>query len=368
MMRRSGGPVTARARVAAGAPAALPLSTVPDKRQQSKQRRAARNRANRDALAARRENIVAAVNPTGSTSSSSSSSNSGHGTAGGGRSAPAATEPPRGLMGMLQSKRVGDKAVLATFALAVGGAIGVLFYRVPADDRGEPLPVTFRGVAIAARERITGEPLPDKTVSLLDASGPQLLLLLALPIAVAAFALWANRRPDRARLLTFAMLAMAGATILTGGVGLFFFPAMIALAIGGFRVRRADLPARTAERATRGGRGRGRGGVIDVDSEEVVDHGDAAGPMDMSDLSGAGDALDRDAEPASDDADVSRDAGDETDSAGGAGVDAADPLAALEAEIEAERAADDEAGDDRAGGDDQAGGDDPGDGRPGRTG
>ena len=216
---------------------------------------------------------------------------------------------------MLQSKRPGDKAVLAAFALAVVAAIYLLFYQVPADDRGEPLPAVFRGLALAARERLIGEPVPDNEVSLLDASGPQIFLVLALPIAVSLFALWANRRPDRSRMLTFAMLAMAGSVILTGGIGIFFFPAMIALAVGGFRVRKADLPARMAERTAgaggRTGRGRGRGAVIDADSQDVTDEVRA-------------DEVEPD-EPV--DAPVPEDEPE------------VDPLAELEAEIEAERAA-----------------------------
>jgi hypothetical protein len=42
-----------------GPPVGSTVATVPDKRNDSKQRRAARNRASRDALAARRDNAVA---------------------------------------------------------------------------------------------------------------------------------------------------------------------------------------------------------------------------------------------------------------------------------------------------------------------
>ncbi len=258
-------------------------------------------------------------------------------------------------MGTLQSKRPGDKAVLAAFALAVVAAIYLLFYQVPADDRGEPLPSVFRGLAIAARERLTGEPMADNQVSLLDASGPQIFLVLALPIAVTAFALWANRRPDRSRMLTFAMLAMAGSVILTGGIGIFFFPALIALAVGGFRVRKADLPARTAERATGGGLfgfGRpGRGTVIDADSEEVTD--EEVTDEDVTDESVADDAAPArsrrrrrgGAAAGGEEPDGPVDADGTPVDAGARSGDEVDPLAALEAELEAERAAEAEAPD-----------------------
>jgi hypothetical protein len=344
------------------------LCTVPDKRQNSKQRRAARNRASRQALAARRDNAVAAPPPTRSGASSGSgasgtSSGRGRGWWRGGAAAGApsngaaaqsapAEPPPRGIMGMLQSRRTGDKAVLTAFVLSVVAAIFLLFYQVPADDRGEPLPGSFRGLSIAAREQITGDEIGDNKISLLDASGPQLFLVLALPIFVTLFALWANRRPDRSRMLTFAMLGMAAAVIMTGGVGIFFFPALIALAIGGFRVRKADLPARVAERATGGARGaRGRGGVIDADSTEVT--GDAA-PQDAVDevdprslrslwsrrrTAGARGRADAAGDEEAADAGTRDPAeGDEVEY---------DPLAELEAELEAERDAESRGDDER---------------------
>jgi hypothetical protein len=281
---------------------------VPDKRQTSKQRRASRNRASRGALAARRSNALSS--PTTSSSSRSSGAGSSpvaaasasSGATGGGSTA-------GGLLGVLRGpRRPGDLAVFIALALAVVSAVSVLFFtKVPVDDRGEPLPRMFQGVAVAAREAFTGQPVPDHKETLLQASGPGVLLYLALPIAVAAFAFWANRRPDRSRLLTFAMLAMAGVVILAGGF--VFFPTLIAMAVASFQVRKADMPARVAERVAP--TGRGRGGVIDAESEEVEDE-----PSDVVD-----------------DADEVAD-----DTADGVTADdgGADPLAELEAEIEAE--------------------------------
>ncbi|HEX6425508.1 MAG TPA: hypothetical protein VFZ79_18615 [Acidimicrobiales bacterium] len=269
--------------------------------------------------------------------------------------AKASGPPPPGVLGVLQSRRPGDMAVLSAFFFAVAGAIALLFYRVPVDDRGEMLPVRFRGVVTMVRERVTGGPLPDESRTLLDVSGPEIFLMLGLPVAVTVFAVWGNRRPDRSRMLTFAMLALAGTIILAQGIGIFFFPAMIALAIAGFRVRRADLPARTAERAARAGGGRsGRDrDVIDVDAEEVdvgeVD--DAAGRTGANGTAGApGDAGKAGGEPG-DEA-----AGDsvvrESDAAGGADDPLAELEAELQAELEAERAAEaDATGDAEAGSD-----------------
>ena len=326
---------------------------MPDKRQNSKQRRAARNRASRQSLAARRENAVAAPAPTSRSKGSSGSSGSGKGRASVLSSAPKPDRPttapsgppPKGIMGLARSTRVGDRSVLFTFVWSVlVGVLMPLLYRVPVDDRGEPIPVgSFGGLYRAAREQVTGQPVPDDTASLLDASGPSVLLLLGLPIVAAGFALWANRRPDRARWLTYSMFAMAVAVILSGQVGIFFFPALIALAIGGFRVRKADLPARMADRAA-GGRGRWGGGrVVDADSR-TVDEDDLADD-EFADDEFADDEIsdedDRDAAPADEDRADEPVADDGAhDGALEAPEDEVeyDPLAELEAEIEAERA------------------------------
>jgi hypothetical protein len=275
---------------------------VPDKRQTSKQRRAARNRASRDALAARRTNAV-----TGETSLGSSRAASAGSTSAGSDTTASATAGRTGFGGLLGARgnrRPGDLAVMVALGLAIVSAVSVLFFtKVPVDDQGEPLPRAFQGVAVAAREAITGQQMPDNEESLLEASGPGVILYLALPVAVAAFAVWANRRPDRSRLLTFALVAMAGLVLFLGGY--FFFPTLVALAVASFQIRRADMPARGAERVAPT---RGRRGVIDAESEELED------------------------EPIDNDA-----ASDEIDGPDGeAAGDEADPLAQLEAEMEAE--------------------------------
>jgi hypothetical protein len=200
---------------------------------------------------------------------------------------------------------------MLALGLAIVSAVSVLFFtKVPVDDRGEPLPRAFQGVAVAAREAITGQEMPDNEESLLEASGPGVILYLALPVAVAAFAFWANRRPDRSRLLTFALVAMAGLVLFLGGY--FFFPTLVALAIASFQIRKADMPARVAERVAPT---RGRRGVIDAESEELDD------------------------EPIDDDVDAATgERPGDTDSTGDRSADeaagdvAADPLAELEAE------------------------------------
>jgi hypothetical protein len=60
----------------------------------------------------------------------------------------------------------------------------------------------------------------------------------------------------------------------TGGLGIYFLPSLIAIGFASFQVRRLEMPARTAERPVPWGRRRGK--VIDaesreVDADEVVD-------------------------------------------------------------------------------------------------
>ncbi|HET6662735.1 MAG TPA: hypothetical protein VFG94_00685 [Acidimicrobiales bacterium] len=280
---------------------------MPDKRQTSKQRRAARNRASRDALAARRTNAVTSSTASGSSRGPST------GSAGTGSTATASATAGGtglgGLFGARGNRRPGDLAVMVALGLAIVSAVSVLFLtKVPVDDRGEPLPRTFQAVAVSAREAITGQELPDTKESLLEASGPSVLLYLALPVAVSAFAFWANRRPDRSRLITFALVAMAGLVLFLGGY--FFFPTLVALAVASFQIRKADMPARIAERVAPA---RGRGGVIDAESEELEDE-----------------PADHEVDDATNDVEGDDDAMDD---------DTADPLAELEAEMEAEERA-----------------------------
>ena len=327
---------------------------MPDKRQESKQRRAARNRANREALAARRENVEAgSAAPTGKATGDAPKAGRA-GSARGARSAAADGTTSTSSAATATGRRPGELALWIALALAVAGALAMIFVvKVPVDDRGEVVPTgpgRFGGLTLAAREAVTGEAVPDRDVSYVDAYGIGGVIPMAVPIALAAFAVWASRRPDRSRLLTYAMLGMAVA-ILFGG-GLFFFPTLIFVAIGGFLARRADLPARAAERAARTGggarggaaggglfgqgglfgAGRGRGTVIDAESEEVTDAPERTTPKDRhTDDEVADDAAAPD-EAASDTSD---------DAPGDNPGDKADPLAELEAELEAERAAED---------------------------
>jgi len=173
-------------------------------------------------------------------------------------------------MGMLRSRRPGDRAVVLALGFAIVSSVFLLFSKVPVDDRGEPLPASFGGVAQVARETVTGNPLPDHRETQLAAHGPAILLFLILPVGVTLFAaLYANRRPDRSRWLTYSMMAMA--LVVFFALGFFFLPSLIALGVGSFQARKADLPARIAERVVPPERSRRGRRVIDAESREVGD-------------------------------------------------------------------------------------------------
>ncbi|HET8619464.1 MAG TPA: hypothetical protein VFM27_10920, partial [Acidimicrobiales bacterium] len=70
---------------------------------------------------------------------------------------------------------------------------------------------------------------------------------------------------DRGRMLTFAMFGMLAAVLVTGGLGIYFLPSLIAIGFASFQVRRLEMPARLAERPPPRGR---RGRVIEAESRE----------------------------------------------------------------------------------------------------
>lgn len=289
---------------------------VPDKRQTSKQRRAARNRAQREALAARREHAAAAdqgrpatasAGSSGAAAGATSSAASLGGGAGrrGGGLASAAFGRPAGTRGP------GDLAVLLALALAVAAA-GISLVAalddgsVPVDHEGEPLGA-FAAVARESYAMVHGTEPATATTSYLDAAGPVVLLFMALPVLVAAGAFISHRRRIQSRPLTIGLIGMALVTIVNP-FSIYFLPSLIALAVAGFQVRKLEMPARAGQgRAGRGDRAGGDQGVIDVD--EVEDGSDGTRTETVSDKPGG---------------------------SGDHGDDDGDVLADLEAEIEAE--------------------------------
>ncbi len=138
---------------------------------------------------------------------------------------------------------------------AVASAIYLLvFYKVDVDDRGDPVPLAgskgFRGLYLATREALTGDPVVPDKVSAIDGVGPVWLVLIAIPVVVAlgAFVIFRWRRRETMYWpITIAMLLTAGTVLLLAMV--FFLPTMAFLTVASFQIRKAELPQQAARRA-----------------------------------------------------------------------------------------------------------------------
>jgi hypothetical protein len=274
---------------------------MPSKRQPAKQRRAARNRAARAERAARREHAgtlteeaLTRIGPDSLSSeldSASPDAGSGSDAADSRGAATSSVEPtgPRGglFSGLFGGRRgpgigepqsaqpdtgagspapprpparpgarpPGSRAALFAVAFALASFALLLFANlVSVDDRGEVIPRNFGGVYLEARSLITTSEfgqIEATETTILDAYGPMTLLLYAVPALIAVIAYMAHKRTGVSRPLTIGMLGLALGVFITGA---FFMPSLIALAIASFQARKAELPARVAQRAARDGR------------------------------------------------------------------------------------------------------------------
>lgn len=127
-----------------------------------------------------------------------------------------------------------------------------LLSQVPVDDRGEALPqnpggMSFQAVYLEARSILTGDDVTSRNVSIFDAHGLAVVIYGLIPLVILAVVFIVFRRSPSSRPLTIGMLALA-VLFLFGG-GMTFLPSLIALAVASFQARRAEIPARMAERA-----------------------------------------------------------------------------------------------------------------------
>jgi hypothetical protein len=249
------------------------VAAVPDKRQNSKQRRAARNRAYRDAMTARREN-AGAVQSSSTARSSSASSGSSRSTsaAGGGRGRARSGGLAGGLLGRSE-RGPGDTAIMLTVAFAIAAAGLSIFAAfddgaVPVDHEGEALD-TFAGVSRATYSVLSGEAPVTETTSYIDAAGPVILLFIMLPVLVAIGTFVSHRRRVQSRPLTFGLVGMALVSVVNP-FSLYFLPSLIALAVAGFQVRKAEMPERLGAAAADDDED-DDDDVIDVDEVEPED-------------------------------------------------------------------------------------------------
>lgn len=250
---------------------------VPDKRQTSKQKRAARNRAQREALAARRENAATPARSAVTTPRTGGSTTSGSGSSRAATAvADAAAPRPPGLAAYRKdSRRPGDFAVICAVLLAMVGLALSLQASVTVDDRGEALPLQFGGVALDARAILTGQSVDSVSgkENVVSLYGFPIVAMMLVPVLVVIAVMVMNfRRADqRSRLLTFGMVAVAAVVFLAGPNGIYFLGALVALLVASFQVRKVEAPQREAEMAARreARATRGRGGAIDVDEVDA---------------------------------------------------------------------------------------------------
>ena len=215
--------------------------------------------------------------------------------------------------------------------LAVGSGLAILFVIKPkVDDRGEPVSPVFGGLYVRAREALTGGPIETTGTSMLDAHGVAVLAWALLPalVAVGAFIVYRIRKDKGQSVywpLTISMVLMALA-VMTGAS--YAMPAMVAMAVASFQVRKAEMPARMAERAA------GRDDAIEAEADEA----DADDEYDDDEYDDEYD--DDEDEDGIDDGDEVDGEVEATDAAADDEAEE-DPLAALEEEIAQDDASDD---------------------------
>ena len=226
--------------------------------------------------------------------------------------------------------------------LAAGAALGLLFlFKDKLDDRGEMVPISgFGGLYLRAREALTGGPVETTETSMLDARGPFVLVLALVPLLAALGALYVYHKRREQGLsvywpLTIAMVVMALPVLMGNSLAM---PAMVAMAIAGFQVRRTEVPARMAEQAA--------ADEDEADEDDDEEYEDDEYSDEYEDEDGEYEDDDEDGEyEDGDEVDEAED-GDETevDETEAAEVDTdeaeVDPLAELEEEIAAEDEAD----------------------------
>jgi len=168
----------------------------------------------------------------------------------------------------------GAMAVLLAPVFAILSYVYLLgFYKVEVDDRDHVVPVGggrgFRGLYVAAREALTGKNVSLEKVLAISGIGPAWALLAGIPLlfAIGAFVVFRYRKADSMYWpITIAMLLVAGAVLLLGMI--WYIPTMAALTVASFQIRKAELPAKTAERQAAREAAKSRSGKAAADEDE----------------------------------------------------------------------------------------------------
>jgi hypothetical protein len=264
---------------------------MPSKRDPHRQRRQARNRAERQAREARRAAAQAAASPT------SSSTPRRRRPWGGGRAAqpappaeatPAertatpsgtggAARPARPRGGSFAGKPPGSRAAFLSLLFAVGALASVIFLQVPVDEDGSPL--SQSEVEELDERREAGEDIPERERNAFMALWP-LSAIYVLPIGVGAIAVRATTRAARPGRVWMRSLIAVTVFAIISGIPILYFPMVLALAVASFQARRAEAAVGTATRPAADAPAGPSDGVIDVEEVEEVEPGADEPPHD----------------------------------------------------------------------------------------
>jgi hypothetical protein len=167
----------------------------------------------------------------------------------------------RGFLAHLQ-QIAGGKAVLFALIFAVVAAGTMLVGSVVARQVVEA-PAQIIETVVKPK---TKHDIYTDHVTLLEAAGPIGFAFAALPIIICAVALEATRRPGRRRAFTIAAFALGIYVVFFSFIGIFFFFSMAGLFFAAYQARKADPPVP---------RGRARARARDEDeADEDLDEDD----------------------------------------------------------------------------------------------
>lgn len=257
------------------------------KRNPSKSKRAAQNRARREARDARSarageataisEGLIAPIGSAGTASTEGGTGDKQAGKAGGrgkGKSG-APRQKGKGWFNRPSPYSVpGQRAVTMAFMFAVVSAAVLLISplqvdeEVPLDDPRveaedlEDLPEDAETVEILVEERIFDTRSPGLAVALLIA-----------PTLITGAAMYYTKRPKRATVWNICLILLAMYVVVSGPLAILALPAVIAMGIGTFQTRKALADEQRAA-AESGDIIEVEGEPIDNDREAVTDGGD----------------------------------------------------------------------------------------------
>jgi hypothetical protein len=277
----SGGARSRRRPIPAPAGPLVAWSAMPSKRDPHRQRRQARNRAERQAREARRAAAQAAASPTSSTTprrrrrwgGGRSAQQAAPAEAGPAQSSAAssgtggAARPARPGGGSFAGKPPGSRAAFLSLLFAVGALASVIFLQVPVDEDGSPL--SQSEVEELDERREAGEDIPERERNAFSALWP-LSILYVLPLGVGGIAVRATTRAARPGRVWMRSLIAITVFAIVSGIPILYFPMVLALAVASFQARRAEASSAAASRPEAPA-GAASDDVIDVDAVEEPD-------------------------------------------------------------------------------------------------